>query len=476
MMRKRTLLTSFSLGLVLPAGLVLAGPAIPTVIFSNFAASPTSDVPGSPGLKFKPGTGTATAFDRPALSPDGSRWVLGGFVDALTSADDIIVSGQGTTAAGAVKIARASEPVPFDPAVNWAILDTKISINNQGQIAFSGTTTAATPNRVIGRFDGATIDAPARVGGGSPVPGTNIGTTLASANMMNNGTVGYHATVTPSTPTKHIGVSGDTVVVDGQVTIPLNQQVAPDQAVNLMTANTWNLDGSGTNHLYRTTLTGPTASNAVVVYNNSVVLQLGAPVPGWAGNTASVSSVASEFGSLQLSRNGQHWAIRGAVNDGVGAANQTDFVLRNGGVVAATDQPITPGNPELWDDAPFAATFFLNTVNNNGDYVIGGTTSNVDQARNAVLVFNGTTEFLRESDPVDLDGNGAFDDDVFIDVFGNDDGVLTDDLRFYLVASLKNGAGTAVGNAFIAVQVPEPGAVSVLGIGALALLRRRRHA
>jgi hypothetical protein len=188
------------------------------------------------------------------------------------------------------------------------------------------------------------------------------------------------------------------------------------------------------------------------------VLQTGFPVAGWAANTAPVVSISQAIGMLQLSRNGVHWGLRSGVNDGTGAVNQTDFVLINGQVVAATGDPIATGLAERYDDASFSQTFFANTVNNRGDYVVAGTTDNPDALSNAVLVLNGTRVIAREGNPVDLDGNGLFDDDAFIDVFGNDDVVMDDDRRIYLVASLRNGLGTAFANALLTKACrPAPG-------------------
>jgi hypothetical protein len=107
--------------------------------------------------------------------------------------------------------------------------------------------------------------------------------------------------------------------------------------------------------------------------------------------------------------------------------------------------------------------------------VYGGVTSNPDLNANAVLVFNDSFVLVREGDPVDLDGNGLFDDNTFISVFNNEDGFLTDDLRFYFAADLRDGAGTALGQAFMVMQVPEPAAVGALAsLAGAALLRRRR--
>jgi hypothetical protein len=92
---------------------------------------------------------------------------------------------------------------------------------------------------------------------------------------------------------------------------------------------------------------------------------------------------------------------------------------------------------------------------------------------NAVLVLNGTTEVLREGDPVDVNGNGLFDDDAFLSVFNNDDSFLTDDLKYYFNADLRNGAGTSIGQAFLVAQVPEPSSLALFALAAGLLLRRR---
>lgn len=91
--------------------------------------------------------------------------------------------------------------------------------------------------------------------------------------------------------------------------------------------------------------------------------------------------------------------------------------------------------------------------------------------------------FFREGDPVDLDGNGLFDDDAFFMVQGKttislnnqvDNLILTDDGRVIASIDLKNGAGEFIGQAVVSVAIPEPASATlVLALGGL-LLRRRR--
>ncbi|MBK7877751.1 MAG: CHRD domain-containing protein [Planctomycetes bacterium] len=106
---------------------------------------------------------------------------------------------------------------------------------------------------------------------------------------------------------------------------------------------------------------------------------------------------------------------------------------------------------EVWDDRDFSDAFFLHVGDSQGNWVIGGTT-NGNSTRNGVLVKNGTTEVAREGQPLDIDGNGLFDDDAFINTFGNDDAFLRDDGTFVFVATIRNAAGTQTGHGVFQVD------------------------
>src|SRR5690606_25478670 len=102
-----------------------------------------------------------------------------------------------------------------------------------------------------------------------------------------------------------------------------------------------------------------------------------------------------------------------------------------------------PGSTERWGD-----TFSAVTLNRVGDWVIVGRTDSTDPAADEVIVLNGEQVVLREGDPVDLDGNGVFDDDAFIGrgvntnaAFNANTWYLTDDRVLYGIVMLRNSAG-----------------------------------
>ncbi|MEC9373626.1 MAG: hypothetical protein VYC34_07270, partial [Planctomycetota bacterium] len=128
-----------------------------------------------------------------------------------------------------------------------------------------------------------------------------------------------------------------------------------------------------------------------------------------------------------------------------------DWAVQNGAVIAATGGPVLTGMPEAYGPA-----IFLCTGDTSGNYLIGGETDIGDADLDSVVVMNGDTLVARESDPVDLDGNGMEDDDTFIRSFSPNDGFIGPDGDVYLFVTLKNMAGDNLGDAFIRVDMGAP--------------------
>jgi hypothetical protein len=463
------------------AGMVLVAAAythaaLPRVIFSNIAASPTSDVPGLPGKKFNPGT--SSQFDRPFVSPDGTRWIIGALADDPVNDLDVVIVGSGPTSAGSNTVFKEGDAAP-DGNGTITLIRTQMGINNAGQFVFNGDTSAATTvDDVVIRWNGSAFDVVAREGTAAPgqPAGVGYGSSNNASHILANGNVRFRSAALTGNTTQQVlyensSIASGVVVAQTDITAPGGQLFAPVQTLDNLTSDRFISDATGANYLYHGDLNGPTATDLVMVFNGNVVAQEGAVLPG-SGFATPVAILSGDAGSQQISRNNGWYMFRGNNADGTGAT-ATDWVVRNGVVVAQTDAPITPGSTELYDDSIFTTTFFINTIDDNGNFVIGGVTNNSDVNKNAVLVYNGSEVLLRENDPVDLDGNGLADDDAFISIFNNDDSFLTNDGYYYFMADLRNGAGATIGQAFLSVQVPEPGSLAALGLLAAGLLRRR---
>ena len=77
--------------------------------------------------------------------------------------------------------------------------------------------------------------------------------------------------------------------------------------------------------------------------------------------------------------------------------------------------------------------------------MVGGLTNAPDANSNAILVFNAQRIVLRENDPVDLNGNGVFDDDAYVHIFRDDMGFISCDGYLYVNVRLRNGSGLCSG-------------------------------
>ncbi len=442
-----------ALMMTLLAGTALAGP--PKVLFSNIAGSPTRDVPGSGGLLFD--DGTSTQFDRPIASPSYSHVLLTASVDRGASETDNECVLVGTLNPFSMTlVAIEGGPCGIDGALLGTFIRNEAGINDSGAYAFSADTTAPTTSDEC-IFSGAgTTFAPA-VREGSPILGTGFtaGSTNNGAGILNDGTIRGRGSGANGSSTKQILYIGNTVIAETDVTTVPGQLVSPEQTLDVATSDRFRTSGDGTDYIWHGDLNGPTASDEIMVVSGSIVAQEGAPLPG-SGILANVFGFGGDTGSQQISGDGDHAIYRVTMNDGAGANTRTDVVMLNDSAVAATDRAIHLGAVEAYDDGIFSTTFFMNLVNNNGDYIVGGVTNAADTAANAVLVLNNERVVVREGDGVDLDGDGAADDDLFVSVFNNDDAFLTDDLKLYFLADLRNGAGTNVGQAFLVIDLTPP--------------------
>ena len=439
-----------AMAVVLPA---LAWAALPTVLYSTIQSSPTSDVPGLAGAKF-------SSFDRPFRSMNGMHWIISADTDLATTEDEIIITGQGMT--GNV-VVREGLQAPWAPTGELVgLIDTPLGINDSGHFVFAtnlgGTAGTTNDEQIVswnGAFNGVFIE-----GNDVPgFPGEVFGTSIDTASITNDGRIAARAPSTVGT----LGSDFDDFLVFNTGTLAQEGTTVPGP----QTVETWDnfdindfyVSADGNNWLAQGDMTGSTSSDNILAYNNQIVIQEGM-------NLAGFSSPVETIVESSMTPNGD-WFARG---DNV---DQQDWVMHNGNLLASTDSPVPGGLPdELFSDTVYSATFFEMTSNGVGDFVYGGTTSNPDPDYDAVLVLNNTSVLLRQGDPVDLDGNGLFDDNAYLDVFNNDDMFLTDDGYLYFTADLRDGLGADIGQAFIRIMIPEPGSLGLLLAGCL-LLRRR---
>ncbi|MEZ6018149.1 MAG: hypothetical protein R3F49_23795 [Planctomycetota bacterium] len=415
--------SSTATGTVTQAG---TGVTRSTVIFCDNLALPSSAVPGLGGASF-------ASFDRPYGSPNGN-YVLSADTDLPTSEDELVLLN------GAV-VAREGTSVDGVSAELVGLIDTKLGVNDNGDFVYATNTDGATTaDEVIVAQVGGVTSVIAREGDPIPaLPSTTYGTGNDASVITGSGVIGFSSGAIggATTATDELLLLGNTVLLQQGVTVPSGQMAS--EFIEFVDFDDFHVSADGLHWIMQGDLTGDTAFDDVAIVDGAVVLQEGVIIPG-SGFTDGIDS--SGIVNVFMDAGG-NWYARGN-ND----LTEQDWVVRNGVVIASVGAPIAAGTTEAWSDVPFPDCFFAHTGNGVGDYVIGGVTD-AGVERDGVLVLNSSFVIAREGDPVDLDGNGLLDDDTYINTFGNDDVVLTDDLTFYVVATLKDGAGAAAGDVFL---------------------------
>lgn len=402
------------------------------VVFTDFVGDPTSAVPGLPGATFQ-------SFDRPFGSPNGN-WILSADTDLATTQDEIVLVN-GSLAA------QEGTAAPWTAGELIGLIDTKLGINDAGDWVFATNTDGATTaDEYVVSVSGGIFTAAAQEGQPGPVGGSSWGATLDSGVVTASGTVGLAGSLTGVPTTEdEVLVLGAAVLGQQGVTIPGGQ--LGTEFWEFFDTDDFFVSADGSHWIVQGDLTGDSNTDDVVAVDGVVVVQEGVVLPG-SGFAEPVD--LSGIVGVWMDPAG-NWFVRGN-ND----VSEQDWIYRNGAVLVKTGDPIWPGSAESWTDAEFADCFFFHVGNSLGNFVLGGVTDGPTTA-NGVLVFNNRFVVARESDPIDLDGNGMFDDDVFINTFGNDDGVLTDDGMLYFTVTLKDGTGVGIGDGFFRVDLSSIG-------------------
>lgn len=416
------------------------------IVYVNTPGHPTNLIPGL-GIPFRAGGTATSAFERPIVSALGLHFGINvvAATGATTNDDVLLVDG--------AVVAREGDPTPWPTAgENVGTIDADFALNDAGDILLGNNTSATVNDDYIALLQGGvwTVLAqeaglinpvlPAIVGGASGTWDDAMDSTV----LLTSGTALWRAEgvdgLTTGTANDELIVLGGGAALQKGVDVPLGQAGGAMESWENFDLGDLYASPDGSVVLIQGDLTGATTGDDVVVLNGFVIVQEGVPLAGGPFvEPVDLDGIVKAWVDV-----GGSFYVRGN-ND----VTETDWVFRNGIVVAESSgaDEVVPGSGEHWDDATFADCFFAFDGNLAGQFVLGGVTDGpVDT--NGVLVFDDglgfRTVLCRESDPIDLDGNGLFDDDRFFNTFGNDDVRLLDDGTVVFTATLKNGAGTAV--------------------------------
>jgi hypothetical protein len=367
-----------------------------------------------------PGTsGHFTAFGHPAASPSGQYWINRAATDLPSGTNFVLVRSQMNGAPAT--IARTGVTASANGLLT--AIDSGAEVNDAGVVAIGANDSGASgTRRFIGTTSGGAITDVARQGQIIPAAneyqyGSSVG---ASANIFNDGRVGFATDSSPAGSSGYLTDSGNAGVAFLGTT-PVGAP-APISGILINTSGVWALafDGTGAHSIYQANInTGSDTDDQIIVADGTMVIQEGVTVlPGF---TDPVGPGNIGPGNKYISMGaGGTWFVRGSNTD-----PSEDWLVRGSGTsideVFKIGDPIFPGASEHWErNVQTVSTFFAAAADAAGNFVVGGKTDAGDSFADNVLVYNGRTVIARENDPVDLDGNGVFDDGVYIRSIDND--------------------------------------------------------
>ncbi|MBK8269427.1 MAG: hypothetical protein IPK83_14425 [Planctomycetes bacterium] len=397
-------------------------------IYTRIAGHPTAVVPGLVDFEDNPVFGQFDSIMNFNVSEDGTRWTVDGGSDlADTIIDGVMMLGSGFS--GSVFAQEGKQAADSSPCTTYTFFDDDVGFNSNDDFSWGSITSG--PDITYTNIAGVNTNI-AESGdavNGLRSPGT-INNSMVSEFLLDDGRVGFYAANISGSRAAYVywdSVGGINVFMERNVT-----SIGGDLLTSLQI-------GSNTHSFYTTpdglhTLVGAgIATGQLVAHDGVSVIRT--------GDLFGAVTIDAVF-DIAMANNGD-WIARGD------QPGDDDWAIRNGVLVAATGQSVS-GGAETWGNS--IANIAVNSM---GDYLIGGNTSETDVNLDTVLVLNGTDIVVRESDPVDLDGNGLFDDDAFINAFSAFQTKISNDGRIHFLATLKTAEGTNLQTAFLVVDVSQ---------------------
>lgn len=419
------------------------------VIFTEIPGHPTAAASGTLDIAGNPIAADITALEDLHVRHDGGQWIVKGRVNVNTATDTILFIGSGSNGT-----AFAQEDQPFVGGFAGELYDFFDSGNpvvwdENGNIAFSARAKGGVSSvkEKLVYFDGVNhthilTESSPTTGlvdiASNPTGDELIGNSIGSVFLLNNGQIGF-----VNTPIQNCSSFNYPAMF-------MNNAGFRQSGVSPIGAELWDsfsLSGAGGTpdgaHWFAIGDTdAATTVDEVLVVDDVVVIREGSPVAGSA-------VIADDTFACSMLSNGD-WFARG--DD----AAADDWAVKNGVLIAKTGDPLN--GSENYGNA-----FADFTGNRVGDWLLVTNTDNTNPLIDQVMVVNGV-EVCRENDPIDLDGNGLFDDNVFIRAFQANDTRFMDDGTIYFLANLQDGAQVNLGDAFLRMKLC-PGSATAVGAG-----------
>lgn len=443
------------------------------VLYSKIDASATSDTPWTLDLTGSPAPSKFRSIDDFTISHDGSTWVLKCTNRLGSDLANMLVLGDASASASlASNLAQEGQPVPGEGAgILWDFFDSNrpVAFDSSGNLGMSGRSKGPPTGqreRIMKRSAGGVWTVVLREGepltGLTDTPVANagdeaLGNSVSGVHLLDDGRVGY--LVTPIQNCSSFNYPAFLYDSAGFLQTGASMLTSGETWDGMDLGDAGGTPDGTSYYIQGDTTESDTAIDDVLTVDNAIVLREGSAVDTGGPILAAVFQT-------QMADNG-NWISRG--DD----PNDDDWLVLNGTLIAKTGDSVE-GGAEAYGNI-FAAC----AVNAAGDWALIANTDNADAALNEVLVVNGQV-IAREGDPVDLDGNGMFDDGAFVGdgtptstAFAPNDLAITPSGMVYFITRLNDGMGNDLNDsgfttpdAFVRLQAPNgPGTAYCFGDG-----------